>query len=301
MVPTARIEIHCFKSTTPSNKEFLTGAKSGTTAIIGGSLCLPKGTEPLPAVILVHGSGGVGANVDRWARELNQIGFAAFVLDCFTGRGIVETITDQSRLGHLAMIGDAYRALELLVKHQRIDASRIAVMGFSKGGFAALYASLRRFQLMHGSRESEFAAYISFYAPCNTAFLRDLEVADRPIRLFHGTADNYVSVEPARKYVERLRGAGKDVHLTEYEGAHHVFDNPLYTPPLVLADALTMNHCSLEERTGGQIVNSATGRPFTMNDDCVSLGATLSYDSVSTAKAITAVTNFLQETLQPRN
>jgi predicted esterase len=68
-----------------------------------------------------------------------------------------------------------------------IDPSRIAEMGFSKGGLVALYASLTRFQRVYGSKGLEFAAYIPFYAPCNTIYREDELVSDRPIRLFHGT------------------------------------------------------------------------------------------------------------------
>jgi dienelactone hydrolase len=166
-------------------------------------------------VVLVHSGGGVGANVDRWAQELNAIGVAAFLIDSFTGRGIVQTCSDQSQLGHLAMIFDAYRALDLLSKHPRVDASRIAVMGFSKGGFAALYSSMKRFQRMYGTA-SVFAAYLPFYARCETRYIEGEQVSDRPIRIFHGAADDYVPVEPCRAYVERLRRAGKDVpHRTD--------------------------------------------------------------------------------------
>lgn len=167
---TARIEVHSFDTVTLTDKQFLTGAKDGKPARIGGELRLPPGTGRFPAVILVHGSGGVGANVDLWAQELNGIGVAAFLLDSFTGRGIVQTITDQSQLGRLAMIVDAYRALELLSNHPRIDAARIAVMGFSKGGFVALYSSMRRFQRLYGPANVEFAAYIPFYGGCETHF-----------------------------------------------------------------------------------------------------------------------------------
>jgi dienelactone hydrolase len=297
---TGRIEIHSFETVTFTDKQFLTGAKEGNPVRIGGELRLPFGTSRVPAVTLVHGSAGVGANVDRWARELNGIGVAAFLLDCFTGRDIVETVTDQSRLGSLAMIVDAYRALELLSKHERIDSSRVAVMGFSKGGFVALYSSLKRFRRMHGSPEVEFAAHLPFYASCYTVYLEDEQVSDRAIRLFHGIADDYVSIEPCRKYVARLRCAGKDVQLTEYAGARHAFDNHLYSPPLSLPDAVTTSQCPREERPGGIIVNLETGQPFTWSDACVTRGATVGYDHLATAEATKAVKEFLVSRFQLR-
>ena len=70
---------------TLTDQQFLTGDKNGTPATIGGELRLPPSRERVPAVILVHGSGGIGTNVDRWAQELNGIGVAAFLLDTFTG------------------------------------------------------------------------------------------------------------------------------------------------------------------------------------------------------------------------
>jgi len=128
--------------------------------VIGGELQLPSGGGRFPAVILVHGSGGVGAREDRWAHELNGIGVAVFVLDTFTGRGIVQTNTDQSQLETLSMMGDAYRALAVLSKHPLIDASKIALMGFPKGGDVALHASMKRFQRMYSSPGVEFAAFL---------------------------------------------------------------------------------------------------------------------------------------------
>src|SRR6266404_5206680 len=171
---TARIEIHSFESVTLTDKQFLTRAKDGIPARIGGELRLPPGTARVPAVILVHGSAGVGANVDRWARELNGIRVAAFLLDCFTGRGIVQTVTDQSQLGNLCLIVDAYRALELLSKHPRIDASRIVLMRFSRGGSVALYASVSRFQCKYGPRDLQFTATLPSSARSDTAYRRPL-------------------------------------------------------------------------------------------------------------------------------
>jgi len=293
---TARIEIHSFDTMTLTNKQFLTGAKDGTPVRISGELRLPRGTARVPAVVLVHGSGGIGANDDQWAQELNGIGVAAFLVDSFTPRGIDQTVTDQSKLGNLAMIVDAYRALDLLSKHPRIDASRIAVMGFSRGGFVALYASMKRFQRMYGTEKVEFSAYIPFYAPCFTRYMEDGQVSDRPIRMFHGEADDWAPVGPCRDYVERLRRSGKDVQLTVYPEARHVFDNPLYPAVLNIPAAQNSKNCPREEREGGVIINLETGQPFGYKDACVSLGATVGYNAQARTEAVKAVKEFLKST-----
>jgi dienelactone hydrolase len=295
---TARIEIHCFETATVTDKQFLLGNWKNSPSRIGGELRLPAGTARVPVIVLLHGSAGLGANVDRWARELNAIGAGSFLVDSFTGRGITQTVTDQSQLGNLTMIIDAYRALDLLSKHPAINSARIYVMGFSKGGFAALYASVKRFQRMYGSRGVEFAAYLPFYPACNTVYVEDEDVSKVPIRIFHGSADDYVPVEPCRKYVERIRRAGADVLLNEYAGAHHAFDNPLYEPHRFLPDAIVAAYCEREERPVGTIVNVATRKPFRWDDACVRRGGTVGFDAVATTEATRAVTTFFLESFQ---
>jgi dienelactone hydrolase len=196
------------------------------------------------------------------------------------------------------MIFDAYRALELLSKHPRIDASRIAIMGFSKGGFVALYSSMKRFQRMYGPANAEFAAYLSFYARCETRYIADEQVFERPIRIFHGEADDYVPVGPCRAYVERLRQTGKDVQITAYPGARHDFDNALYPPVRSLPDAEVSTRCRREERAGGELINLDTGKPFSVKDACVTHGATVGYDPSAHAEAVKAVRALLTSTLK---
>jgi hypothetical protein len=63
-----------------------------------------------------------------------------------------------------------------------------------KGGFVALYASLTRFQRVRGQEGIEFAAYLPFYPPCNITFIDNEQVSNRPIRIFHGTADDHTPI-----------------------------------------------------------------------------------------------------------
>ena len=206
----ARMEVISFPSTTLSDREFLNGQKEGKPVTVSGSLRLPSGgTNRLPVIILVHGSGGIAGYLTDWEQDLNQMGVATFIFDSFAPRGINNTRDNQAQLGRLAMIIDAYRALEVLARHPRIDPSRIVIMGFSRGGQATLYSSVKRFQRMHGPVGLEFAAYIPFYPDCMTTFKTDDEVADKPIRIFHGTADDWNPIARCREYVETLEGKGQ--------------------------------------------------------------------------------------------
>jgi len=292
---TARIELHAFRSTTLTDQQFLNGVKEGQPVTIAGELRLPRArTSRLPAVVLLHGSGGLSASHAAWAEELTGMGIAVFLVDSFTGRGIVSVSASQDTLGRLAMIIDAYRALDLLAPDSRIDADRIALMGFSRGGQSVLYASLRRFQKMHGPPGIEFAAYIPFYPSCNTRFRDDENVTGRPVHIHHGLDDNYVPIEPCQAYVDRLYAAGKkNVVLTEYPGAHHSFDNPANPTPVRAERSQSTALCVLQEDGNGRVINSKTGKPFSYRDTCVRLGPTVGYNAEQHAAAVKSVKEFL--------
>jgi dienelactone hydrolase len=295
----ARMELHSFQSVTLTDQQFLTGEKNGKPVTLVGELRLPRPGNKQPVVILLHGSGGIIGFIADWERDLNAMGVGTFVIDSFTPRGIDNTRDDQTKLGRLNMIIDAYRALELLAKNPRVDPARIAIMGFSRGGQATLYASLTRFQRMHGPTNLEFAAYIPFYPNCSTTYKLDNEVADRPIRIFHGSADDFAPVAPCRSYVERLKIKGKDVQLTEYAGAHHVFDGQEFKKPVKLEKGQTVRQCRLAEAENGVIINVKTKEPFTYADPCVQRGVTIAYDEKASTEARKAVKNLVTTILKP--
>ena len=293
-----RIEVLAVRSKTYTGEEFLKGNASGREALLGGELRIPVGAPAkVPAVVLVHGSGGVGSGVDAWARVFNEAGVAAFILDSFSGRGIVSTVEDQEQLHSLAMMVDAYRALDTLAAHPRIRADRIAVMGFSKGAVAAIYSAADRFRTSYGS-SNRFVAHIGMYTPCNMQFDGDTKVSSAPLRLFHGIADDYVSIAPCRSFVTELQAAGANVSLTEYPEAQHAFDSPTSPPLFPVPRAQSTRNCRLKEGPNGTTLNAVTLVPYSIKSDpCVAVGAHVGYNAQATAAARQAVIGLVKQVL----
>ena len=291
----ARTELQQIQTLTLSDQQFLTGDSNGKPVTITGQLRIAQGSGRLPVVVLQHGSGGFLANIELWSRELNEMGISTFALDGFTGRGLTEVNTNQALLGRLNFILDIYRALEVLAQHPRVDTGRIALMGFSRGGQAALYASLTRFQRMWNKSGVEFVAYLPFYPDCMTTYISDTEVESRPIRIFGGMPDDYNPIAVCKAYVERLKAAGRDVELTEYPNASHAFDNPLGAQPAAVSPkAESVRNCRIREEAGGVLINAATNQPFSYKDACVELGPHLGHDPSAAKAATIAVRTFLR-------
>ncbi len=295
----ARVELHAIPSLTLTDQQFLAGDASGKAVTVTGEFRIAQGSGRLPVVVLIHGSGGMGPNIEAWAREINAMGVSTFALDGFTGRGLTSVNMDQAALGRLAFTLDAYRILDILAKHPRVDPARIALMGFSRGGQGALFASLKRFHQMWNKSGAEFAAYIPFYPDCMTSYISDTDVADRPIRIFHGTPDDYNPVATCKKYVERLRAAGRDVALTEYPNAQHGFDNPLGSAaPFQVKGAQTVRACQIAEEPKGVLINAVSKEPFTYKDPCVQRDPHVNHDAEATRAAKVAVKEVLRATFK---
>jgi dienelactone hydrolase len=293
-IPT-RVELHPIRTLTLSDEQFLKGDASGKAVTVTGELRIAQGDGRLPAVVLVHGSSGIGPNIDTWVRELNAEGISTFAIDGFTGRGLMTVGADQSQLGRLNLVLDSYRALDILAHHPRVDPHRIVLMGFSRGGQAALYAAVRRFNDLWNKSGVEFAAHIVFYPDCMTTYRDDTVLTARPVRIFHGTPDDYNPVAPCRHYVERLRALGRDVQLTEYPNAQHGFDNPLGSlTPVVSRNSQTVRRCRIREESAGVLVNATTGEPFTYRDPCVERDPHTGSDPVAAEAARRAVAEMLE-------
>jgi len=289
----ARQAMLAFESTSVSASEFLQG-KKGTPVMIAGHLRLPKAEGKQPVVVLMHGApavGGTEAQVDTWARVLNEAGIGVFVVDSFSSRG-VNSFADIGKISPLVRVADAYGALNTLTKHPQVEPSKIAIMGFSHGGPSAIYSDVQRFQKMQGS-DAKFAAHIGVYPICNVAYNDDAEVTS-PLLLLHGAQDDWVPSKDCKEYADRLTKAGKNVSYIEYPNAHHVFDAPLFKQEVKFAQINSLRRCHFAESEGGVIINAETKQPTGPNDPCFEKGVTAAYNASATAKAHEDVKVFLK-------
>jgi dienelactone hydrolase len=277
-----RVEIRTFASQTLSDEQFLKGDASGPTVLLAGELRFPvSNTSPrLPAVIIMHGSGGINPASQSWAYLLNQAGYATFMVDSFSGRGLVQVSTDQAKLGRFAGVLDAFRAYEELARHPRIDPKRIAFIGTSRGGTAVIYTAMRRFQKMWSPAFQGWATF-PLYPSCFDRLDQDEDIT-MPMHAYHGAADDYASKEQCKAWLNRLSGKGLAASNTEYPEAAHSFDNLLAdTKPLVSKGAQSTRLCRISEQAGA-LINTEENKPFSYTDRCVTLDPSTGYNPVAT-------------------
>ena len=301
IVYSPRSEIYSIPTLTISDKQFLQGDKNGKEVTVNGILRFPPKpvSQKIPVIFLVHGSSGIGPGVEYWSNHFLGQGYATFSLDGFTGRGLTVVGPNQALLGRLNLILDSYRAMEILAKHPRLDSNKFVMMGFSRGGQAALFASVERFNQQWNKSGTVFAAHIPFYADCVTTYIGDDKTTGKPIRLHHGKADDYNPIGACKTYVSKLKAANQNVDLLEHEFGPHSFDSPLgVNPPVISKGAQTVRDCKIVEKTPGILVNTQTNQEFLYSDACVQLDPHVGRDDAATQKSTREIDAFLAKLFQ---
>jgi dipeptidyl aminopeptidase/acylaminoacyl peptidase len=207
-----------------------------------GVLYLARGEEPKPTVLLLHGCPGLEKNLDLAVR-LRDRGWNSLLFHyrgCWGSAGRYDLRT---------VPRDVTAAVDYLVGCPRVDSRRIAVLGHSMGGWAALVtaateprlravavygaparlgAGLRlspdrveaEFTRFLATTPEEFAWQAAVVAEQTDALAAAAAIEPRPLLVVHGTADRWVPVAQARELRER---AGPSCRYVEVEGADHAF------------------------------------------------------------------------------
>ena len=190
---------------------------------VWGDLTLPKGSAKVPAIVLMHGSGGVERGMAQWVEAFNEIGVATFVVHVFEPRGVRRTAENQALVPYAADLVDAFQALMLLASHPRVDPSRIGVMGFSRGGSVAFQTAIEPLRRAVVKSDLRFALHIPMYAGCNQVYWSP-QVTKAPMLNLIGAQDDYTTPEPCEQLAKRYADAGAPIRTIKYAGAGHSWD-----------------------------------------------------------------------------
>lgn len=201
--------------------------------LLRGELYRPATAGTHPAVILMHGCGGLQPPVRYalrgYAEALRSRGFAALILDSFGPRYYDgnEMCSSNAKLRDALWyrVADAFDALRYLRGLDFIDRDSVFLMGQSNGGSVALRAALAGTQRTYLKQETDagFRGVIAFYPWCGLFMGRaDISV---PVLVLSGGRDDWVSARECQEV--RAQGAAYEVRV--YPNARHSFDLDVLT------------------------------------------------------------------------
>jgi predicted esterase len=196
-------------------------------------LALPSGRARVPLLVALHGQGMTSASFRRICASLESDRYATLYpqgLFPFEIRG-----KDTLRVGwswylytarNEDFLRDAHRVerhLDRLVasaarEHPRIDASRVALFGYSQGGYLAGYLALRRAERFRGLAVASARVKTEVLA----RELRRPAARALPVLVAHGRGDDSVPFSFSERTRDELRGAGLRVEHRAHPGGHRL-------------------------------------------------------------------------------
>jgi dienelactone hydrolase len=183
---------------------------------LSGRLSKPGGDGPFPAIVLLHGCGGIWRWDDEWSAKLTNRGYVVLGVDSLGPRGKGSICDNPGSVPGMTRALDAHGAKSFLGHLPFVDPDRIAVMGMSHGGEAALYAIER--PLASALRLKPFRAAVALYPWC-----WEPEELDAPLLILVGDLDDWSPATRCRKFASGARSAS-EIALKEYPGVYHLFD-----------------------------------------------------------------------------
>jgi len=229
-----------------------------------GRLYLPPGAHApgsVPAVVLLHGSGGVLPTRElTYAPQLARLGVAALVVDSFAARrdrgtGFIERILN---ITETMLLADAYSGLAYLAARPEIDPHHIVLTGFSYGAMATMYGLYAQIAERLAPGPLRFAGHVAFYGPCIARFA-DSRTTGAPLLMLIGGADEIVDQRRCAEVAADLRAGGSPVETVVYPGAIHQWDGAFERRPI----GRNLAGCALWVERDGTIRDRRTGLAMT--------------------------------------
>jgi dienelactone hydrolase len=255
-------------------------AEPSTAPQLTAELYMPVGPGPHAAIVLLSGCYGVEDLHRQWARDLSTAGYAALVVDSFGPRGVKEVCTDPWKVAVVARAEDAYGAKRFLAGRPDIDGRRIAIAGWSHGGWTLLRVIHPQFFRTAAliAAAGPFQAAIAVYPYCDVSTTFTV-----PLLVLIGDADDWTPKSLCDDMFSRV----KENPLLDYQvypGATHSFDDPFG------ADVAAITSWIATEPPGTAAIEPGGGFRY--------LGHLIKYDAAAHADAKARVLRFLEANLR---
>lgn len=188
-----------------------------------GTLVVPDGAGPRPAVLVAHEGGGLDEHARTMANRLAELGYVAFALDYYGGG---EPLPDRDSINErlTGLIGDVDRVralgragLAVLLGSERVDAERVAAIGFCFGGTMVL-------ELARSG--ADLKAVVGFHSGLGTSRPQDASNIMAKVLVCIGSEDPLISPDERAAFEAEMRAGGVDWRMNLYGGAAHSFTNP---------------------------------------------------------------------------
>ncbi|MEO6184935.1 MAG: prolyl oligopeptidase family serine peptidase, partial [Steroidobacteraceae bacterium] len=201
-----------------------------------------QGSAAVPAVVLPHGGPWARDYVDwdptGWTQFLASRGYAVLQPQYrgSDGLGMQLWLAGDENWG-LKMQDDNDDAARWLAQQGVADAKRIAIFGYSYGGFAAIAASVRpkgpfvcalagagvsSLKLIQNEwGESRLQRQVQGWTVKGMSPVENADKGDIPILLYHGDRDRQADTEHSRLFYRAMKRAGKDVEYVEIKEMWH--------------------------------------------------------------------------------
>lgn len=173
-----------------------------------------------PAIMILHGGGGMNLlYIDQamwWASQ----GYVAIVVDSFGSRGIDENWETFTRYGANMRAADAVATARYLKDLKNVDHTRIYMFGGSQGGWTVL-RTLTKGEPWSQEAEQLIAAGIAEYPVCRRDKINSVELGPftRPVLFLQGKDDTATPIKFCRDLVSY-----PNVKNVEYDNATHGWD-----------------------------------------------------------------------------
>jgi acetyl esterase/lipase len=225
------------------------------------------GPGPYPTLVEPHGGpwarDEMGWDLAGWVQYFASRGFAVIEPQFRGSEGWGQKLwrAGDHEWGQ-KMADDLDDSVKWLVAQHVADPKRVAMFGYSYGGYAALAASIRPNGLyqctISGAGAGDLQAIA--YATADNRWQREFQhpaiggldalahatEAQVPVLLYHGDRDQTVDIEQSRKFAAALRAAKKPVKLVEIKdmGHQYVFMTPaMMQEQLDIIDAFLKSDC----------------------------------------------------------